>query len=150
MGRFHVRSVVTRLSLQKAGAFHRADRAGSIGMGFLRRFIVSFDYSHHVMWLSKSADFRAPDLYDRSGMWLGLSQNNKLQVMDVVTQGPAARAGIQTGDIITRVGGMAANADHLFDIRAALQDPRTSTLSMAVSRAQGNQRVELSLRTLIY
>ncbi len=50
---------VTRLSLQKAGAFASGDYAGSIGMGILKRFVVSFDYANKAMWLTKTADFPA-------------------------------------------------------------------------------------------
>ena len=42
---------VTRLSLQRGGSFTRSDHAGSIGMGVLRHFVVSFDYAHRMMWL---------------------------------------------------------------------------------------------------
>lgn len=149
IGDLAVPAPVTRLSLQKAGAFTRADRAGSIGMGILKRFTVSFDYGHRVMWLSKSAEFNAPDLYDRSGMWLGLSQPRGLRVMDVTANGPAEKAGIRVGDVIVKVGGLPAGAATLFRIRAMLQQPRRLTVPIVVSRTGGDQPISLVLQDLI-
>ncbi|WCM18256.1 PDZ domain-containing protein [Paraburkholderia bryophila] len=151
IGALAVPAPVTRLSLQKAGAFTRADRAGSIGMGILKRFTVSFDYGRRVMWLSKNTGFDAPDLYDRSGMWLGLSRPGPggLQVMDVTANGPAAKAGIRAGDVVVEVGDLPAGAATLFTIRAMLQQPRRSTVPIVVSRAGGDRPVSLVLKDLI-
>ena len=44
IGNLDIPPPITRLSLQKARAFTRIDRAGSIGMAILKRFVVSFDY----------------------------------------------------------------------------------------------------------
>ncbi|MGF6762969.1 hypothetical protein P3T24_003290 [Paraburkholderia sp. GAS33] len=149
IGDLAVPAPVTRLSLQKAGAFTRGDRAGSIGMGILKRFTVSFDYGHHVMWLSKSTGFDAPEPYDRSGMWLGLSGQRGLRVIDVTANGPAAQAGIHAGDIVIKVGALPAEASTLFRIRALLQEPGNASVPILVNRASGDQRVRLVLQDLI-
>lgn len=149
IGKLSVPAPVTRLSLQKAGAFTRGDRAGSIGMGILKRFTVSFDYGRQVMWLSKSGKFDVPDRYDRSGMWLALSRQRGLQVMDVTANGPAAKAGIRAGDVIVKVGSLPAEAGTLFEIRAAFQDPRRSTVPVLVSRTNGDQPINIVLQDLI-
>lgn len=148
IGDVSVSAPVTRLSLQKAGAFTKGDRAGSIGMGILKRFAVSFDYDHRVMWLSKSAGFDAPDQYDRSGMWLGLSGRN-LRVIDVVDNGPAAKAGVHAGDVVMKVGTLPADAQTLFAIRAMLQEPNISSVPLLVSRAGGVQQTHVVLQDLI-
>ncbi|PQV49758.1 aspartyl protease family protein [Paraburkholderia sp. BL21I4N1] len=149
IGDIPVPAPVTRLSLQKAGAFVRGDRAGSIGMGILKRFTASFDYGHHVIWLSKGPGFNAPDLYDRSGMWLGLSQQRGLGVIDVTANGPAARAGLRAGDTIVEVGALRAEAGTLFRIRAMLEEPNTLGVPILVNRANGDQPIRLVLQDLI-
>lgn len=149
IGKLTVPAPVTRLSLQQAGSFTQTDRAGSIGMGVLKRFRVSFDYDRHLMWLSKSAAFNAPDRYDRSGMWLGLSDPHELEVVDVVANGPAATAGIAPGDRIEKVDALAADASTLAEIRAALQAPRTSTVSLRVRHAGVVREIRLMLKDLI-
>ncbi|MGF6721527.1 hypothetical protein P3T43_000874 [Paraburkholderia sp. GAS41] len=149
IGNLPVPAPVTRLSLQKAGAFTRTDRAGSIGMGILKRFKVSFDYGRHVMWLSKGPGFEAPDLYDRSGMWLGLSQQRGLRVIDVTPNGPAAKAGIHTGDVILKVGSVRADFVSLFRIRAMLQQPHTSAIPILVNHTSSVQQTRLVLQDLI-
>ncbi|WP_028224160.1 aspartyl protease family protein [Paraburkholderia ferrariae] len=148
IGNLAVPPPVTRLSLQAAGAFTRSDRAGSIGMGILKRFTVSFDYGHRVMWLSKSAGFDVPDRYDRSGMWLGLSPQG-LRVIDVIANGPAAKAGVHDGDVVTKVGALPADANTLFAIRTLLEEPGISSVAVLVSRASGVQLTHVVLQDLI-
>ncbi|PCE22947.1 hypothetical protein BWP39_25015 [Paraburkholderia acidicola] len=140
---------VTRLSLQKAGAFTQTDRAGNIGMGILKRFRVSFDYGHHVMWLSKGPEFAASDRYDRSGMWLGLSAQGGLQVLDVVVDSPASAAGIRSGDLIEKVGPLRADASTLSKIRAALQAPDVPSVAVVFRRADGVTQTRVALADLI-
>ena len=125
---------VTRLSLQKGGSFTRADRAGSIGMGILRRFKVSFDYARHVMWLAKGSDFGVPDLYDRSGLWLGLSSENLLNVVAVTPGSPAAEAGIQSGDLVTEASTISARTENLFRVRGFLQTPSQGKITIHALR----------------
>jgi hypothetical protein len=148
IGNLAVPAPVTRLSLQAAGAFTRGDRAGSIGMGILKRFTVSFDYGHRVMWLSKSAAFDVPDRYDRSGMWLGLSPQG-LRIIDVIANGPAAKAGLHAGDVVMKVGALPADANTLFAIRALLEKPDISSVAVLVSRANGVQLAHVVLQDMI-
>lgn len=149
IGDLLVPAPVTRLSLQKAGAFTRTDRAGSIGMGILRRFTVSFDYGRRVMWISKNADFDTPERYDRSGMWLGLSEQHGLRVIDVTANGPADKAGIRAGDVVVKAGDLPADAQNLFAIRAMLEEPHTSSVPVLVDRASGVQLTSLVLQDQI-
>jgi hypothetical protein len=149
IGGVPVASPVTRLSLQQAGAFTRGDRAGSIGMGVLQRFSVSFDYRHHVMWLARRAEAVGRERYDRSGMWLGLTGPDGLGVLDVVADGPAARAGIRVGDRVERVGALTADAASLAAIRALLQTPDLAEVPVVLRRADARTQVRITLRDLI-
>ncbi|MBU9175677.1 aspartyl protease family protein [Burkholderia gladioli] len=149
IGKLPVPAPVTRLSLQTSGAFTRGDRAGSIGMGILKRFTVSFDYGRQLMWLAKPAQSDVPDRYDRSGMWLALSRQGGLQVVDVTANGPAAKAGIQAGDVIVKVGSLRAEAGTLFKIRTMFQDPQVSTVPILIRRPSGDRSVSIALRDLI-
>ncbi len=134
IGGISVPRPLTRLSLQKSGSFTRADRAGSIGMGVLKRFRVSFDYERHTMWLAKGADFPVPDAYDRSGLWLGLASKTALEVIAVTPGSPAADAGLQPGDMMTKLGDLPAGPDTLFDVRNSLQMSGERTLMVSAAR----------------
>ena len=150
LGGIAVPAPVTRLSLQKAGVFTTSDYAGSIGMGVLKRFVVSFDYERGKMWLTKNSGSRAADRYDRSGAWLGLLENGHLIVMDVAEGGPAARAGLRPGDTVLAVGGSPADADHLFQIRDYLKLPGVARADFRIARAgMAPMMIPVDLRDLI-
>ncbi|CAM2155409.1 PDZ domain-containing protein [Pararobbsia alpina] len=149
IGNIDIPPPITRLSLQKAGSFTRTDRAGSIGMGVLKRFVVSFDYEHRVMWLLKGPDFASPDTYDRSGMWIGLSEHGALEVIDTVANGPAAKAGIRVGDQIARVGTVTGNPKNLFRIRTLLEAPSQTDIEITTKRDGVVELHTIALQDLI-
>ena len=140
---------VTRLSLQKAGAFASTDYAGSIGMGILRRFIVSFDYTHHAMWLTKAPDFDAPDLYDRAGLWLAFGEDGQLTVLDLIAHCPAAEAGVRRGDVVAAIDDNPASRDTLFQLRALLRKPGRAQATITVIRDGKPTPLSIALRDLI-
>jgi Aspartyl protease/PDZ domain len=149
IGDLTVPAPVTRLSLQKAGAFASADYAGSIGMGILKRFIVAFDYPHHKMWLEKNSSYAAADRYDRSGVWLGLDESDHVTALAVVEDGPAGAAGLKPGDIITAIGTIAARPETLFGIRALLMRPNVGQVEFHIVRDGVPVALTVALRDLI-
>ena len=140
---------VTRLSLQRSGAFARGDVAGSIGMGVLRHFVASFDYPHGILWLMPGANVAEPDRYDRSGLCLGLSEGRGLRVVGGTPSSPAAGEGIAVDDAVSDVDAVAAGSDTLFTIRRMLQAPRTVAVTIRVVRPAGSRIVRLRLRDQI-
>jgi len=149
IGELAVPAPVTRLSLQKSGAFARADYAGSIGMGILKRFIVAFDYPHHKMWLEKNTGYAAADRYDRSGAWLGLDESDHVTALSVVDGGPAGTAGLKAGDTLTAIGTIAARPETLFGIRALLMRPNAGQVEFHVVRGGVPMTLTVALRDLI-
>ncbi len=140
---------VTRLSLQRAGSSTRSDVEGSVGMGILRRFVLSFDYAHQRMWLVPTPAIADDDRYDRSGVWLAIGDLHHFEIEDIVIGGPAARSGLRRGDIITAIDGIAANPQTLAAVRELLRRPR---LKHAIFHAvQDGQRLsfDVALRDLI-
>ena len=83
-----------------------------------------------------------PDAYDRSGMWLGLFDRDTFEVIDIVRDGPAAKAGIRVGDHVTRVGTVVADPKNYFVFGPCsrhLRDP-TSTLRRSATASLSNIR----------
>ncbi len=140
---------VTRLSLQRSGSFTRSDYAGSIGMGVLKHFVVSFDYPHRMMWLVRGPGPGGADRYDRSGLWLGLTGDRDLEVVDVVAGGPAAQAGMLVGDRVDAINKVQAGPDTLFELRRLLSQPALPGVAVKAHRGKSRKTFQLVLRDQI-
>jgi Aspartyl protease/PDZ domain len=143
-----VRGIVARLSLQKAGVFNTSAIAGSIGTGILKRFNVIFDYSRRRMLLEQAPGQDTPDEADRSGLWLGRSGND-FEVLDVVSNSPAARSGIKKGDIVTAINGVPTKRSDLFAIREELKSPGKRADAFTIKEGSHSKVVTIALQDLI-
>ena len=79
--------------------------AGMIGAAMLSRFTVVFDYPHQRLILNPNMRFPTDDQEDKSGITV-VAKGNALrifEVQDVSPGSPAAKAGIQKGDVIAGV-----------------------------------------------
>jgi membrane-associated protease RseP (regulator of RpoE activity) len=150
IGSVRLPDVVTSLSQQKKGAFATPAYQGNIGGGILKRFVVTFDYANHVMYLKPLPGPVADlDTYDRSGMWINQAPGG-MQVMDVTAGGPAARADIKEGDVITEVNGKPATSIPVYELRRMLRDEAPGTVvHFAIKRGGQPRNVDVELRDQI-
>ena len=92
---------------QAKGAFSDPNYQGNVGSGLLKRYRVTFDYGHQVMYLKP---LQPPPgdvgVFDRAGFWLNLSPAG-FKIMDLTAGGAAAATGLKVGDEITAVDGVA-------------------------------------------
>jgi len=147
IGPVKIPGVVTALSLQKKGSFASPSYQGNIGGGVLKRFIVTFDYANHVMYLKPLPEPVADlDTYDRAGMWINATSGG-MAVMDVTRKGPAERAGIEVGDVITQVNGKSAASIPVYELRRILRDEASCTVvNLTVRRGTATRQVSLTFR----
>ena len=108
---------------QSAGGDPRI--AGTIGAGMLRRYKVIFDYPHQQMIFEPGQQFRTDDEEDKSGMAIiangpGLK---RFEVTAVQPDTPAAKAGIQKGDVIAGIDNEAAADMTLDSVRKLFREP---------------------------
>lgn len=150
IGSVQLPDIVTSLSQQKKGAFATPAYQGNIGGGILKRFVVTFDYANHLMYLKPLPGSVADlDTYDRSGMWINQARGG-MQVMDVTANGPAAQAGIKAGDVITEVNGKPATSIHVYELRRELRDEAPGTVvHFAIRRGGQTHEVDVKLRDQI-
>ena len=141
-----IESPLTRLSLQRSGAFARADYAGSIGMGLLKNFVTILDYDSRRMWLARVPNTE-PDHYDRSGAWLALDGHGGIQIADVVHGSPADQAGLRPGDSVASVAGVPGISTNLFAIRSLLSSPSMDSVNVSIRGRQPGDR-NLALRDM--
>ena len=150
LGTLSVRGPVVELSTDKGGAFTDASFAGNIGAGILKRFVVTLDYEHRVMYLKPIAG-PVPDLdtFDRAGLWFNVGKTG-FDVVDITKGAPADQAGLKTGDIIVGVDGKPASDLKVYEVRQRLRDEAPgSVVKFAVKRGSETKDVAVTLRDLI-
>jgi hypothetical protein len=150
LGPVKVDNVVTSLSTQDKGAFAGGEYDGNVGSGILKRFIVTFDYDHQIMYLKRPArPVMDTGTHDRAGMWINAVPEG-FKIADVTITGPAEAAGLKAGDIITAVNGKPAKAIPVYEMRRRLRNESPGTaLTLKVKRDDGTHEVKVVLRDLI-
>lgn len=145
-----IREPVTRLSLQRSGAFAAADTAGNVGGAILKQFAVTFDYSRRRLYFEKNSSYGARDSYDRAGLWLGRGADGRsFEVFDVVARGPADEAGLKVGDRVVAIDGKGSDALGLIEARDALKDSRRKSVRLTLQTDAGRRDVVVALRDLV-
>ncbi|MFI5320845.1 MAG: aspartyl protease family protein [Myxococcota bacterium] len=147
---FDVRQPVTLLSVQRAGSFAASDIAGNLGGGLLRRFDLTLDYEHQRIFFEPNASFAAPDVFDRSGMWLNDGEG-ALDVMDVTPGGPAERAGLRVGEKLRAIDGAPVAPGDLLRLRERFRsDPPGTRVPLEVEAQDGSRRtLSVALEDLV-
>jgi hypothetical protein len=150
LGAVRVDNPTAGLSEAKGGSISDPNYEGNIGSGFLKRFVTSFDYSRQIMYLKPIVP---PPVdagrFDRSGMWINAGPDGYV-VTDVSAGGPAAKAGVVVGDVITQLDGKPAASEGLSDARILLRSRAAGeTVPLAIKRKDGMATATLTLRDQI-
>jgi hypothetical protein len=149
LGKVEVKDPITELSLQTKGAFVSPYVAGNVGAGVLKRFNITFDYQHQQLIFEPNANYDKPDVFDRSGMWLNQS-GETFEVMDVITGGPAATAGLKTGDKILAIDGHPVSRLSLAAVRVQFKSqPPGTKVRLSVQSGEQKRDVDLVLKDLV-
>jgi hypothetical protein len=143
-------SVVAGLSEAKGGSIADPNYEGNVGSGFLKRFVVTFDYSHQRMYLKPIVPPPADaGRFDRSGLWINAADDG-FAVTAVAAASPAAEAGVAAGDVITAIDGTPSKPEGLSDARQKLRAlPAGSKVALRVRRGGETRDVTVVLRDLI-
>jgi C-terminal processing protease CtpA/Prc len=144
-----VHDPVIRLSTQKAGLTTTSSMAGLIGPDVLSQFDVTFDYARSRIIFEKNANYGRRDSYDRAGVWMGQAGKH-FAAVDVIAGGPAAEAGVKTGDTILAIDGVDTEKLILPDVRERIRrEAPGKTLNLLLD-SHGQQRVAMiTLRDLV-
>jgi hypothetical protein len=150
LGSVQIGPIVAGFSNQSRGAFSDPNFQGNVGSALLKRFVVTFDYDHQIMYLKPLPERpKDVDVFDRAGAWLNLSSAG-FKVMDLTATGPAQAAGLKVGDEITAVDGVPAGQIGLPDLRRRLRNDPAGTQVKLNVLANGQARaVTLTLQDQI-
>ncbi|TMH27961.1 MAG: PDZ domain-containing protein, partial [Betaproteobacteria bacterium] len=129
-------------------SFSDANYEGNVGSGFLKRFVVTFDYAHQLMYLKPLVPPPADaGTFDKSGMWINLS-NSGFKIANVADDGPAKEAGLVVGDIIIAIDGKPAAAIALSDARERFRlRPEGTVMRLDIIRSGMPITITIALRS---
>ena len=126
-------------------------RDGTIGGQLLRRFNIILDYSQKKFYFKPNGYFNNRYSYNIAGIeivqitpYLTLSE-----VMNVWTDSPAEKAGVQKGDHIIEVNGSKAFEMTVSEIRQIFETPSKSPLKLTLMRGNDEITVDIDMKDKI-
>jgi hypothetical protein len=124
--------------------------AGAIGAGFLRHFIVTFDFAHQCMFLEPNTKFSEDDEEDKSGITIAAKGPGLkiFEVTEVRTRTPASEAGLRPGDVIAGIDQDAAADMTLYDVRDLLRQTGHK-YSLVIVRDGQTLTIPIQMRRLL-
>ena len=123
---------------------------GLLGNDVLERFTVALDYRSQRVFLERNARIDEPFFRDRSGLQLARKRDGRIVVLNVVPHSPAERAGMRSGDVITKIGRTkAARFGSLQEAIALFEGAEGTTHRLEIERGRGKRVVNLTLERYI-
>jgi predicted aspartyl protease len=106
LGGFTVKLPLILVPLEDLGAFSLDRGVGILGNSTLRRFVIYLDYANQRVIIERGRDFETAFPRDKSGMSIAITPGGDYQVLSVSAGGPAADAGLLSGDIVQSINGI--------------------------------------------
>ena len=116
----------------------------SIGLRYLSRFQIIFDFPAKSAYLKRSRDYSKPEPRATSGMTLNWV-DGKITVTSIRKNGAAARAGLAPGDILVEIDGQPADTFDHFSLRQLLTSEGGKVISIQAERQNKTSRKDLVL-----
>jgi len=133
----------------KGGSLAASEITGLIGGGLLHRYKVIYDCPRGRIYLERGKRMGEPFEIDMSGLrWTSPRENRReFRVRAVMPDSPAARAGVQAGDVLVMVDGVAAAKVDRAGLEKRLMRPGRVRLQM---KREGRELAfELALARLV-
>lgn len=113
-----------------------------LGLGYLSRYLVAFDFPNNVMYLKPGAGFSRSDRIQVSGM--RVAKRGKTVVVALVAEGGvAASAGIRRDDEIVSLDGRSVREFTIMSVRRRLCE--AGVLSLGIRHCNTERRIILHL-----
>lgn len=120
----------------------------AIGLGFLRRHLVIFDFPNHALYLRPGEKFHVSDEHDMSGLHL-LRRESTTFVHSVDEGSPAMSAGVRAGDQLVSLDGTNCAFMGMKEIRAALRTKPGAKVVLKIQREEKAMTVEFALKRFL-
>jgi C-terminal processing protease CtpA/Prc len=144
IGSYTLRNPITMFAEDTGGAFASRALAGNIGGRIANRFRLTLDYERRRIIVEPSPTFNESFARAYSGIALRAdgSDYRTFRVKEVLEDSPATDAGIEVGDVITAVDGVAASHFTLTSINELLE--RSVTYDLTIHRRDRTINVRLT------
>jgi hypothetical protein len=145
-------SPVGQIYLAESGGGAVEHVAGNIGNGILKRFTLTLDYAHRMLYFEPNAHFNDPDV--SSGGWFGMTVNRhedsgRIEVVEVEPGGPAALAGILKGDSIVAINNSPLDKYTDEQLQIIMNAVPGTTLQFTLKQGTESREVKLTSKPLI-
>ena len=145
LGNVRIDNPLTIVSTDKGGSGAAEAFPSNVGGGVLKRFVVTFDYDHSLLYLKPiPGKIEDLDTFDRSGMWINAAPDGFL-IVNVARGGAAEAAGLRKDDLITAIDGQPAARLELPQLREAWRNEPPGT-PVRVTAKRAGQPIDLLLR----
>jgi len=131
-------------SFQHQNLLLRKGHENRLGLGYLRRYRVTFDFPHQRLFLAKGKRFAEPDRGPMCGLSL-LFKPGRIEIAAVDEKGPAHAAGVQAKDVIVAVAGKPVSTWKRTEIQHLLKS-EGKTVQMTIERDGKRTDVSFTLR----
>lgn len=128
--------------------FTEGNRFTNLGLGFLKRHAVTFDFPRARMHLARGRFFDWPDEKDMSGLHV-LHAPGGAEVFLVDPGSPASEAGMKAGDLIIEVNGRSAVGLPLNLVRDILESGHGKKIDITSQRGEEIVTISFRLRRMI-
>ncbi|NJL76628.1 MAG: PDZ domain-containing protein [Saprospiraceae bacterium] len=127
------------------------ERNGIVGNTILQRFRVIIDYWDEKVYLKPNKYYKAEFPFNRSGLMVVASGKalNMFTVQFVIPNSPAQLAGIEKGDVIVRINGVATKFMKLADVTSKLQKKEGKKVDLVLLRADERLKTRLVLKDIL-
>ena len=146
LGGTKIAAPVTEFMADRSGAAAQTQTAGNIGGDLLKRYTVTLDYAHQLMWLQPNELAQQREVFDRAGVWIARAKDGGIEVVDVANESAADKTGLaprgcdRRGERQARQG-----SSHLYDLREQFKAAAGTPFKLQVRGKQGERDLTLTL-----
>jgi hypothetical protein len=128
-----------------------AGRNGTIGGDLLRRFKVTIDYAHQMVYFEHNTSYKLPFEYNMAGFDVVSSGDafDKIELINVIEKSPAFIAGMRVGDIIIQVNRHFEKDLTVNEFNTILRSKPGKVIRIVVLRNKVKKRFKFQLKRLI-
>ena len=149
IGNYTIKNPITLFSQDTAGAFASRELAGNIGARIANKFRIFLDYGRKRIIFEPNSTFAAP--YDQAQVGVSViaegADYRTFRIRAVLENSPASEAGLQKGDIITKVNDQSAAELTLAKLNEMFERPVPYKLT--IRRGEETLTVTLTPRRLV-